>query len=107
MFNVYGVVRIKDLKKISEKLVVGTVYSTRKVGEEFQTTFFDCKIVSDAITQLRKDEVKEKDLIEIQSGLISKETREYQGKKYEKNIITIFKAEKVDLTQNTNKKSIF
>lgn len=95
MFNVFGNVRIKGLKKISNKMVVGTCYSTRKVDDEFITTFFDCKIVGDAIKQLKNDEVKEKDMIEIQSGVINREVREYNGKQYEKQVITIFKAEKV------------
>lgn len=95
MFNLVGNARIMNLKKVSPKLTVGTVYTSHKEGDEWKTTFIKCKIVGEAKNQLAIDKCKEKDLIEIQSSALKEESRTYNNQVYKELVLTIFKAEKV------------
>ena len=52
MFNVQGKAFITNLKEITPKLITGTVYTFRKEGEEFKTTFI--KIVIKLANKLDK-----------------------------------------------------
>lgn len=92
MINVQGQVYVTNLKEVSPRLITGTVYSFEKVGEEFKTTFIKAKFVGQAIEHLITKNVKEKDKVYIESGVLkSNEWTNKDGKKNSQIEITCFK----------------
>lgn len=92
MFNIYDSnVKVTNLKVVSDKMVVGTCYSTHKEGKEFIKTFIECKIVGNALTKFNELSLKNQDRMNIIQGVIRNEPfKTKEGKEYNKNVITIF-----------------
>lgn len=96
MLNIIGKVKVTNLKEISEKMLVGSIISFEKVGEEFKPTFLNAKFVGEAVKTIMDNGIMDKDNIEIHSGVLS--TREYKNKDGEmvsQLQATIFKLEPV------------
>ena len=97
MFNVQGKAFITNLKEITPKLITGTVYTFRKEGEEFKTTFVKCKIVGNAITNLILNNICEKDKIMIKSAVLqSNSFINKEGKEVSSLEMTIFDLDKYE-----------
>ena len=97
MFNVQGKAFITNLKEITPKLITGTVYTFRKEGEEFKTTFIKCKIVGNAITKLILNNICEKDKIMIKSAVLqSNSFTNKEGKEISSLEMTIFDLDKYE-----------
>ena len=98
MLKVNGQAYVTNLKEVSPRLITGTVYSFEKVGEEFKSTFIKAKFVSEAITYLITNNVKEKDKVFIKSGVIKSNTwTNKEGKVNSQIELTIFE---LDAIQN-------
>ena len=97
MFNVQGKAFVTNLKEVSPKLITGTVYTFRKEGEEFKTTFVKCKIVGNAITNLILNNICEKDKIMIKSAVLqSNSFTNKEGKEISSLEMTIFDLDKYE-----------
>ena len=97
MFNVQGKAFITNLKEITPKLITGTVYTFRKEGEVFKTTFVKCKIVGNAITNLILNNICEKDKIMIKSAVLqSNSFTNKEGKEVSSLEMTIFDLDKYE-----------
>lgn len=102
MINVQGQVYVTNLKEVSPRLITGTVYSFEKVGEEFKTTFVKAKFVGQAIEYLITKNVKEKDKVYIESGVLkSNDWTNKEGKKYSQIEITCFKLAEVSKNETS------
>ena len=96
MINVQGQVYVTNLKEVSPRLITGTVYSFEKVGEDFKTTFVKAKFVGDAIEFLITKNIKEKDKVYIESGVLkSNDWTNKDGKKNSQIEITCFKLSEI------------
>ena len=105
MINVQGQVYVTNLKEVSPRLITGTVYSFEKVGEELKTTFVKAKFVGQAIEHLITKNVKEKDKVYIESGVLkSNEWTNKDGKKNSQIEITCFKLSEIQHTEDQEKK---
>jgi hypothetical protein len=85
-----SVVKITKIKVVSDKLTVGTVYTTHKNGNDFIKTFIECKIVGEALNKFNWMGIKNKDKFVIQEGTIRNETYKKDGTVRNKLVITIF-----------------
>ncbi len=99
MVNVTGKVFVTNLKEVSPRLMTGTVYSFEKVGEEFKTTFLKAKFVGKAIEHLIVKNVKDKDKVEIVSGVLkSNDWKNKEGKEFKSIEVTVFELKEVEKT---------
>ena len=97
MFNVQGKAFVTNLREVSPKLITGTVYTFRKEGEEFKTTFIKCKIVGNAITNLILNNICEKDKIYIKSSVLQANVyKNKEGKELTNLELTIFDLDKYE-----------
>lgn len=97
MFNVNGKAFVTNLREVSPKLITGTVYTFRKEGEEFKTTFVKCKIVGNAITNLILNNICEKDKIYIKSSVLQANVyKNKEGKELTNLELTIFDLDKYE-----------
>ena len=102
MINVQGQVYVTNLKEVSPRLITGTVYSFEKVGEEFKTTFVKAKFVGQAIEYLITKNVKEKDKVYIESGVLkSNDWTNKEGKKNSQIEITCFKLAAIEKNETS------
>ena len=105
MINVQGQVYVTNLMEVSPRLITGTVYSFEKVGVGFKTTFIKAKFVGQAIEHLITKNVKEKDKVYIESGVLkSNEWTNKDGKKNSQIEITCFKLSEIQYTEDQEKK---
>lgn len=107
MINVTNTkMRFMGLKKISDKLTVGTAYSFSKVKDkdEYKPTFIDCKIVGKALKFCKDNKIKERDPIVVTKAVIEQETFTSNGKNHSRFKMTIFEVEppKENPQQNNN-----
>lgn len=79
MLNIFGKVQVTNLKAISEKMIVGTLITYEKVGEEFKATFINAKFVGKACSFILENSVMDKDKVYVESGILG--TREYNEQK--------------------------
>jgi hypothetical protein len=100
MLNITNsVVGVTGLKKVTDKLTTGTIYSGYKVNkDEWDNVFIDCKFVGEAIKDAKKLKLKDKTKFVIESATIGAEKWEKDGKNYSKPVITIFKISKYEPT---------
>lgn len=78
--NINGKVRITNIKEISKKLSVGTIYiSTQMEEEKWSTSFIKCKVVGKALENLKKERIRDKDKIEVEGFLTSKTFQDRKG----------------------------
>lgn len=94
MFRIYGNCRVTNLKKVSDKMTVGDVYSSRNVmgkdgkpSEEWETTFIKAKFVGESLKQMKKMKIKNKDQFVIEESVFQTE----KSGQYENQVVTIFK----------------
>lgn len=92
MFNIYDSnVKVTKLKEVSEKMTVGTAYTTHKTEQgDYIKTFISVKIVGNALKTLKDLKIKDKDKLNIVSGIVKNEPYFKNGKVYSHNVITIF-----------------
>ena len=83
-------VKITNMKMVSEKMMVGTVYSTHKTGENFIKTFVECKIVGNALKKLLELNINNKDKFNIVEGVLRNEPFTWNNKERTKHTLTIF-----------------
>lgn len=106
MLNIVGKVQLTNLKEVSPKMVVGTIISYEKDGDNFIPTFINAKFVGEAIKTLMDEKILNKDKIEIHSGVLS--TRVFKNKKEEEVsqlTATIFKIAPIKEEKKEDKKS--
>ena len=105
MFNVNGMAYITNMKEVSPKLVVGDVYTFRKISDnEFNTTFIKTKIVGEALTYVYANGIKNKDKLYIESAIL--ENNKYiskEGKESNQLELTIFKLSSLEQNSENNK----
>ena len=91
MLNVFGKVRVTNIKEVSGNLLVGDVYTFEKVGDDYITHFTKAKFVGKALEFIVSNNIQNKDKLEIKSAILKQES--YNGNKY--NCITVFEVDKV------------
>ena len=105
MFNVNGMAYITNMKEVSPKLVVGDVYTFRKINEEhFNTTFVKARLVGEALTFVYANGIKNKDKVFIESAIL--ESNKYttkEGKLLDSLELTIFKLSSLQNNNEINK----
>lgn len=92
MFKIYDSnVKITKVNKVTEKMVVGILYSTYKdSNNNFVKTFIPCKIVGVALTEFEKLGLKDRDKFNIIEGSLKNEPYTKDGKQIDKVVITVF-----------------
>lgn len=83
-------VKITKLKVISDKMTVGTLYTTHKTGNVFIKTFIECKLVGNALLNFNALGIKEKEKFTILESIIKNEPYTIEGKERTKLVITVF-----------------
>ena len=83
-------VKITKQKVISDKLTVGTLYTTYKKGEEYIKTFIECKIVGNALLNFKALGIKDKEKFTVLEGVVKNEPYLKDGMDKSKVVITIF-----------------
>ena len=78
MLNLVGNCKVTNLKEITEKMLVGTLVSFEKVGDEFIPTFISAKFVGKARETIMSDGIMDKDKIEVISAVMG--TRVWKDK---------------------------
>lgn len=110
MFNVEGMCYITNMKEVSPRLLTCDVYTFKKVSEEkFKTTFLKGKVVGEALTFIYANDIKNKDKIYIENGILQNNTyTNKEGKEVNNIELTIFKLSLLEKKEgNENKKSKF
>lgn len=104
MFKVFeSNVKVTNLKVVSEKMTVGTAYSTHKDGNNFVKTFVECKIVGNALKKLNELGLKNKDKITVLEGVIRNEPfTNKMGEVRSKLVLTIFELKEYEKPQENN-----
>lgn len=106
MFNVNGMAYITNMKEVSPRLLTCDTYTFKKISDkEFKTTFIKTKLVGEALTFVYANDIRNKDKIFIESGIL--ENNAYTNKEgIEVNNLelTIFKLSALKpLDDNKNK----
>ena len=90
-------VKMTNIKVVSDKMTVGTLYSTHKVGEGFVKTFIECKIVGKALAKFNDLQIKPKERFKIIEGSLRNEPYvDKIGTINNKHVITIFDLERLE-----------
>lgn len=91
MFRVFETnAKLMNVKVISPKLTVGTVYNARKEGDDFVNSFMECRLIGNANKKFAKN-LKEKEKFTIVEGVIKQEYfTKNNGEKGSKFVMTIF-----------------
>lgn len=101
MLKSQGIARVTNLKKISEKLIVGVLYTIRTVNGKPKTEFYSCKFIGKAIDTIKKEKITNKSTIELTQAILSVDEYEKEGKKISTPVITIFEFNKYIKEENT------
>lgn len=90
-------VKMTSIKKVSDKMTVGTVYSTHKTDEGFVKTFIPCKLVGKALNKFEALGIEAKERFIILEGSLRNEpyVNKKTGEIVTKHVITIFDLEKI------------
>jgi hypothetical protein len=92
MFNITDSdVKVTKIKTVSEKLVVGTAYTTHKDKDgNYIKTFIECKFVGNALCTFNELGITDKQKINVIEGSIRNEPYKKDGKEHSKLVLTVF-----------------
>lgn len=90
-------VKITSIQKVSDKMSVGTVYSTHKTDAGFVKTFIPCKLVGKALNKFNELGIEAKERFMILEGSLRNEpyVNKKTGEIVTKHLITIFDLERI------------
>jgi single-stranded DNA-binding protein len=96
MLNINGVAKVCKLNEVTGKLISGTLYyGTKNKNGDWDNHFFNAKFVGKAIEGLLTIPIKNKDEINIKTGILTTRTwKDKNGNDRTTTEITVFELEK-------------
>ena len=95
MLNVQGIAKVTNLKKVSDKLFTGDVYTLKTVNDEVISTFFKAKLIGKSIENILSEKIVNKTTIEIKNAILDCDTfTTKEGKQISSPSIVIFELNK-------------